>query len=312
MECWPNPAISASRRRPRASWTAISNCLTWGSPEVKGASQPLHLYDLVGVGSFRTRLDQSRARGLSAFVGRSPEMAILEKALERAQTGGQVVGIMAEPGAGKSRLCAEFIERCRSQGFVLLEARGVPHGKSIPMLPMLELWRNFFGITESDTAEKRAAKISSVPAGDEPGVPRRSADVCLSSSAWPRRMPPPPALDPEQRQKRIHAVVKRVMHDPSVQRGGIRRVVLLEDLHWFDGASDAFLDTIVDCMPATRDLLVVNFRPVPGALDPPAVLPASGAAPLDPDAVYRPAARSSRQPSQRDRARRDGPGPYQR
>ncbi len=231
-----------------------------GFAQVKGAAQPLHLYDLVGVGSFRTRLDQSRARGLSAFVGRSPEMAILEKALERAQTGGQVVGIMAEPGAGKSRLCAEFVEHCRSQGFALNEARGVPHGKSIPMLPMLELWRNFFTITESDSPEEARAKLGSRLLAMNESF-RDDLPILFDLFGVSSPDIAAPALDPEHRQKRLHAVVKRVMHDPSYNAGGIRRVILLEDLHWFDGASDAFLDTIVDCMPATRDLLVLNFRP---------------------------------------------------
>ena len=36
---------------------------------------------------------------------------------------------------------------------------------------------------------------------------------------------------------------------------------LLEDLHWFDGASDAFLETLVESVPATHDLWLVNFRP---------------------------------------------------
>ena len=61
------------------------------------------LFDLEGLGKFRTRLDRSRAGGLSVFVGRARDMEILEAALERARSGGQVVGIMAEAGAGKSR-----------------------------------------------------------------------------------------------------------------------------------------------------------------------------------------------------------------
>ena len=119
------------------------------------------LFDLEGVGSFRTRFDRARARGLSRFVGRDRDMAVLEAALERARSGsGQVVGVVAEAGTGKSRLCAEFLDSCRARGIPMLEARGVAHGKSIPMLPMLELWRAFFGITEGDDPEATRAKIA--------------------------------------------------------------------------------------------------------------------------------------------------------
>ena len=69
---------------------------------------------------------------------------------------------------------------------------------------------------------------------------------------------PAPAMDSDKRQKLLHGVVKQVLHDPGY-RG--TRVHLLEDLHWFDGASDAFLETLVESVPATRDLVLVNFRP---------------------------------------------------
>jgi class 3 adenylate cyclase len=88
-----------------------------GRTKVKGVGELVGLFDLAGVGSFRTRYDRSRARGLSRFVGRDRDMAVLEAALERARSGsGQVVGVVAEAGTGKSRLCAEFRSVANSQG----------------------------------------------------------------------------------------------------------------------------------------------------------------------------------------------------
>src|SRR5262245_17921413 len=111
-----------------------------GRIAVKSVSEPIGHFDLEAVGSFRSRFDRSRARGLSAFVGRDREMAVLDAALARARSdGGQVVGVVAEAGTGKSRLCAEFVESCRARGIPILEGRGVAHGKAIPMLPMLEM-----------------------------------------------------------------------------------------------------------------------------------------------------------------------------
>ncbi len=44
----------------------------------------------------------------------SLDVAVLEAALERARGGsGQVVGVVAEAGTGKSRLCAEFLDRVK-------------------------------------------------------------------------------------------------------------------------------------------------------------------------------------------------------
>src|SRR5439155_13833345 len=97
-----------------------------GPSRVKGASAPLRLYELEGPGQLRTRFDLSRTRGLSRFVGRADEMAVLESALERTLAGsGGVVGIVAEPGVGKSRLCYEFVERCRARGIFVIQGHGV-------------------------------------------------------------------------------------------------------------------------------------------------------------------------------------------
>ncbi len=230
-----------------------------GRTQVKGAAAPVGLFDLDGVGAFRTRLDRSRARGLSTFVGRERDMAVLTSALERARGGsGQVVGVVAEAGTGKSRLCAEFLDGCRAQGIAILAGRGVAHGKAIPMLPMLQVWRAFYGISDDDSPEATRAKIAGRLLLMDDSF-RAALPILFDVFGVPDAANPSPALDPEQRQKRIQGVVKRILHDPTY--GGGTRVILLEDLHWFDGASDAFLETFVESVPATRDLWLLNFRP---------------------------------------------------
>src|SRR5262245_48320330 len=125
-----------------------------GSFELKGVSTPVRVYELEGIGALHTPLEVSRSRGFSRFVGRLDEMVALEAALGRAIGGSaQVVGIVGEPGVGKSRLCFEFLEHCRARGLAIFEAHGVPHAKALPLLPMLELFRTFFGSTEQDSAQ---------------------------------------------------------------------------------------------------------------------------------------------------------------
>src|SRR5881296_4135803 len=83
-----------------------------GRFELKGVREPVLVYELEGLGTLRTKLDVSRARGFSRFVGREGETATLEAALARAAAGdAQVVGVVAEAGLGKSRLCYEFVQR---------------------------------------------------------------------------------------------------------------------------------------------------------------------------------------------------------
>src|SRR5262249_17794628 len=132
-----------------------------GRMTVKGVKEPVGVHELGGAGRLRTRLEVSRARGFSGFVGRSDEMASLQAALAKTIAGkGQVVGVVADPGVGKSRLCMEFTEHCRSRGIAVFEAHGVSHGKAIPFLPILELFRGYYGITEQDSDQTAREKIA--------------------------------------------------------------------------------------------------------------------------------------------------------
>jgi class 3 adenylate cyclase/predicted ATPase len=229
-----------------------------GRHQVRGLSQPVGVFELEGVGRIRTRLEVSRSRGFSRFVGRQDETAALEAALARAIGGSaQVVGIVGEPGVGKSRLCFEFVEGCRGRGLSIFEAHGVPHGKALPLLPMLELFRSFFGITDQDADQTAREKI----AGRFLLLDESLREVLplvfdLLGVSDPER--PAPPMDPQSRQRQLVAVVKRV-----TQMWGRRQpaVTFLEDLHWFDGGSEGFLEAIVEALPSTQWLVLLNFRP---------------------------------------------------
>ena len=96
-----------------------------GPTSVKGVSEPVNVYEVIGLGRLRTRLQRAAGRGLTKFVGREREMEALRHAAEQAKSGrGQLVAVMAEPGVGKSRLFYEF--RMHSQsGWMLLDAFSV-------------------------------------------------------------------------------------------------------------------------------------------------------------------------------------------
>ena len=126
-----------------------------GQSKVRGAQEPVRIYELQGMGRLRTRLQVARARGFSKFVGREREIAVLQSTLEQAIEGnGQVVGVVGEAGIGKSRLCLEMVEGCRAKGLKVYEAHCPAHGKTVPFLLLLDLLRNLFGISEHDGDQK--------------------------------------------------------------------------------------------------------------------------------------------------------------
>ena len=226
-----------------------------GSLAVKGAQAPVGVFALLGVGPLRTRLDVSRARGLSRFVGRDDETRALEAAVDRGN--GRIVGIVAEAGVGKSRLCFEFLARCRARHFQVYEAHGVAHGRNIPFLPMRELFRAYFGITEQDGERAARQKIAGqlVLLADDL---RDALPLICDVLGVPDPQRPVPRMDPEARERQVRAFATRIVQ--AVARQG-PTVTLLEDLHWFDDSSAALLDTLVRAHAGTRGLLLLNFRP---------------------------------------------------
>ncbi len=229
-----------------------------GSFRLKGVTQPMNVYSLEGVGKMRTRLDVSRARGLSRFVGRADEMATLESALALASEGHErVVGVVAEAGTGKSRLCAELVERCRARGIPVHGGRGVAHGKLLPFLPLLELLRSVFGLTEGDGTREARQKIAGtlvlVDSRFEEALP-----LVFEFLGVPDPARPAPLADPADRQRQLFGIIARLFRSLGERE---RSVLLLEDLHWFDEGTGRFLETLVDAIAGTKTLVLLNFRP---------------------------------------------------
>jgi class 3 adenylate cyclase/tetratricopeptide (TPR) repeat protein len=229
-----------------------------GESKIRGVEQPVRIFELEGVGAMRTRLDRSRARGFSKFVGRGDEMAVLEAALERAKSGqGQVVGMVGEAGVGKSRLCSEFVELCRAQGLAVNEGHAMAHGKNIPFMPILQVIRAYFGIATADDDRAAREKIAGrLLLLDE--AFREVLPLVFELLGVPDPARPAPRMDPEARQRQLFGVLRRVIRGGSEEAVG---VTLLEDLHWLDGGSEAWLREWADAIAGTRSLLIVNFRP---------------------------------------------------
>jgi adenylate cyclase len=229
-----------------------------GPFEVKGVSEPVQVFRLLGMGKLQTRFEVSRQRGLTRFVGRDPDLQALEAALDQCRHGhGQVVGVVGEAGVGKSRLCFEFAERCRSQELRVLEGRCVAHGRNLPFLPILQVFRAYYGIAEVDddrtVREKIAGRMLLLDEGFREVLP-----LLFEFLGVPDRERPVPQMDPEARQRRLFGALRRLMQSG---RGESPIVTLIEDLQWLDGGSEDWVAEWVDAIAGTPGLLLVNFRP---------------------------------------------------
>jgi class 3 adenylate cyclase/tetratricopeptide (TPR) repeat protein len=229
-----------------------------GEFEIKGASRPVQVFELEGVGQARGRLDLARERGFSRFVGREREIAALDEALGRAQEGeATALGVVAEPGIGKSRLYHEFVERCRSEGIEVFQAQGQAHGKSIPFMPILQMLRAFFGIEDSDAEQQAREKI----AGRALLLDASFADdlpLLFDFLGVPDPDRPVPQMSPEARQRALADVLCKLVGNPSRKK---TLMLVFEDLHWVDEGSQTMLQGLIDGFGETKTLVLANYRP---------------------------------------------------
>jgi class 3 adenylate cyclase/predicted ATPase len=228
-----------------------------GKTQVKGVEEPLNVYEVVGAGPLRTRLQVAARRGLTRFIGRYPEMEQLRRALEQAKAGqGQIVGVMGEPGVGKSRLFYEF--RLTSQsGCLLLEAFSVTYGKASPYLPVIELLKSYFDLTLADDERKRREKV-----GGKVLMLDRSLEDTLPYLFSLLGIEDPTAslqqMDPQIRRRRTFDALKRLVLRESLNQP---LMLLFEDLHWIDAETQGFLHVLSESVASARILLLVNYRP---------------------------------------------------
>jgi len=229
-----------------------------GPTPVKGLAGPIEVYELVGASTIRSRFQAAAARGLSRFVGRTAEIEQLHDALEHARAGrGQVVGVVGEPGVGKSRLYHEFTQSHRVQGCFVIASVSVSYGKASAYFPIIDLLRTYFRIEARDDArlvhEKVVGRLLSLDRALEPFLPAILwlLDVPTDDPEWEH-------LDPPQRRRQILEGVKRLLLRESQAQPV---VVIFEDLHWIDAETQALVDALVESLPAARVLMLVNYRP---------------------------------------------------
>src|SRR5262249_6898734 len=162
-----------------------------GPANVKGMSEPAELYEVTGASATRTRLQAAASRGLTRFVGRNAEVEQLRKALELAGAGhGQVIGVVGEPGVGKSRLFYEFIHSHRTHGWLIVESGSVSYGKATPYLPLVDLLKAYFKIHDRDNQreirEKVTGKLLTLDESLRPMLPALLAllDLPIEDQQW--------------------------------------------------------------------------------------------------------------------------------
>ena len=231
-----------------------------GERSLKGASGPVRVFELRGPGQIRSRFERSRARGFSRFVGRAHELALLEGALREAQSGRPTVVLLtAEPGAGKSRLCHEFVER--TGGVAVHYARALSHGRMLPFHVIVALARSLYGVGENAPSSEVRDAVNRGLAHVQPDPIAR--DFWLDLLGVSDNVAAPSSVDPDTRRTRLFRSLLALIRARAARE---LTVLWIEDLQSLDPASEAALDMLVERLLAPESagamiLLLATTRP---------------------------------------------------
>jgi len=229
-----------------------------GPVAVKGIDNPIQIYEVTGAGAARTRLEVAAERGLTRFVGRDVELEQLRRAQRLAGDGqGQVIAIVGEAGLGKSRLLDEFVRPHHVAGWLVLEANCGSHGRATPYLPIIELLRHNFRISDHDSTESIREKVTkTILTRDrslEDTIPPLLDLLDSLDHEHPFR-----SLDVLKRRHDTYQAVVRLLLSAS---RGRPVVAVFEDLHSSDPLTLGLLDELVIGTQSARVLLIVTYRP---------------------------------------------------
>jgi adenylate cyclase len=238
-----------------------------GEVTVKGRLEPVAAYRLVGP------LAQPRSpRGLEAFglaaplVGRDDELAQLLAAFDRMLHGRtQVVSLIGEAGAGKSRLLREFLDRLEAKGRLEGERVSVRRAVCSPLGEqaygaLAALFRDAYSVARDDPAEVARQKLASGLAAlgaDEEEIAQIGplvGHVLGIGSDDPRLR----YVEPEQLKRQLFLAVRNIL-ERRLRQGPL--VLVIEDLHWTDAASVDLLRFLVDRLADRQFMLLLAHRP---------------------------------------------------
>jgi class 3 adenylate cyclase/tetratricopeptide (TPR) repeat protein len=246
--------ISDATARQTAGYV---RCEPVGPVAIRGRAETVVAHRVLGLGTRRSALEGLGSPPRGRFVGRERQLAALQELVAEAASGrGQVVGVVAEPGMGKSRIVAELRRSLAAERLTVLEGRCLSYGSAVPYVPLADIVRANCGIADGDPPAEVEAKLGFGLAelGLDPGprVPLLLQMMGVRDDGAREE------LSPEAVKQRTFETLLAMC-----LTGSRRRPLLLvvEDLHWIDRLSEEFLARLVEGIQGAPLALVCTYRP---------------------------------------------------
>ncbi|AQT82632.1 hypothetical protein B1R94_07340 [Mycolicibacterium litorale] len=229
----------------------VENSTLLGEPElvqIKGSHAPVMARRLLGTAPAATR----RRTAEPTLVGRTVELGSLAGMLDDAVAGtGSVVGLVGPPGIGKSRIVREVAALAAARDVAVFTAFCESHTSEIPFHTAAALLAAALEVSGLDQPGVRARIRSRISAADADDL--LLLDDLLGVSAATAVAP---SIEADARRRRLTALLASTLTAP-----GAPTVLVIEDAHWIDDASEALLAALLEGATRSTSLVVVTYRP---------------------------------------------------
>ncbi len=234
-----------------------------GAMRIKGLSSPVTLYRIQRERQSASRVELAEESGLTPLVGREREVGLLQERWEQAAEGmGQVVLIIGEAGLGKSRLIhalkQHVLESNRGHGDPIVEWRSSQQRQSSSLFPVIDCFERILGFDREQSASSQLERLVDYLKGLNLDGDREIGLMAALLSIPLNGQYPALELPPQVQHEQTTALLLDWLKELADRQP---LLFVIEDLHWVDPSTLAFVEQLVDLGLADRILTVLTFRP---------------------------------------------------
>jgi class 3 adenylate cyclase/predicted ATPase len=235
-------------------------CQELGAQALRGVTESMRVYQVLGESGAQNRLDIVSAHGLTPLVGREQEVGLLLERWAQAKFGqGQVILLTGDAGIGKSRLVQTLKDHVANEPHTRWECRSLPYYQNTALYPVIDLFQRLLQFQAEDTPDEKLGKLEQTLGQFRLPI-EESVQLFapLFSLPLPEDRYPPLNLSPQrQRQKTLETIVAILLEHAERQPV----LFILEDLHWTDPSTLEFINLLIDQTPTASMLVLLTCRP---------------------------------------------------
>jgi class 3 adenylate cyclase/predicted ATPase len=248
--------ISESTRR---LVSAAFDLQDFGLQELKGVTEPIHVYRVLAAKNAASRFEAAHAGSLTPLVGRSSELSLLLDRWEKVKEGdGQVILLSGIPGVGKSRLLHELKSHIQREPHLLLHHQCSPYHSQSAFFPVIEQIEQAAQLTAREADADKIAKLQAYLPRSTDSSKEPLPLIANLLSIFTENHRELSELTPQQIKNRTISTLVDMLLAFSLQHPTL---CIFEDAHWLDPSTLELLELIISRIDDARVLLIVSCRP---------------------------------------------------